>query len=256
MNLPQVAKSIVQWTGRYSPQLLTGLGIAGFITTIIFAVEATPEAYNTIKSEEYKRTADGDNTPVKKTEAVALTWKYYVPATIMGVTSTAMIIGGQYMQYKRLVAMTAAYTIVADQANKYYDKMKEVVGRTKADDGKVEVAKDTVDDIPDRAFETAQSIDGGETYFVDALSGRVFKSEMNNIKKAINEFNYQLMNEMFCTVNDLYNWIGLERTIMGDVVGWNVDKGMVDFKYDTIMRNDKPCIYIRPANFPEARKFA
>lgn len=253
MNLPTIAKNIVKVTGKYSPQILTGLGLAGFITTVIFAVEVTPNAYNDIKAEEYRRVSDGDNTPVTKRDILGLTWRYYAPATVMGITSAAMIIGGQYMQYKRLVAMTAAYTVVADQANRYYDKMKEIVGKTKADDGKVEVAQDIVDDIPNKSFERAESIDGGDTYFVDELSGRVFKSEMEKIKKAVNEFNYQLLNEMYCSVNDLYNCIGLERTIMGDVVGWNVDKGMLDMKYDTVMRNDKPCIVIRPANYPEAR---
>lgn len=252
MNFNTVVKAVGLTLGKYAPQILTGIGIAGFGTAIIFMHQAAPAAKDIVFKEKYERKVE--KLPWQDT--LKLTWKLYIPTVTMVAISTACIIGGQYIVHKRLAAMTAAYVTVADAATKYQNKVKELVGPTKEAKIHEEVAKDEVNEIPESQFEKAQSIDGGEDYFVDELSGRVFKSDLDKIKKAVNEFNYQLLNEMFCTVNDLYNWIGLERIDLGEVVGWNIDKGMVEFKYDTVLRGDKPVVVIRPAAYPEARRLA
>ena len=121
MGIMSALKQTATLIGKFAPQILTGLGIAGFVSATVMAVEATPEAYNKIKMEEYKRTSDGDNTPITALEVVQMTWKDYAASLVMIITSTGMIIGGHYMIYKRLskqlVTMTAAYTMVADQVS-------------------------------------------------------------------------------------------------------------------------------------------
>ena len=47
MNKPNVAdlfKSVKMVVSKHSPEILTGIGIAGMITTTILAVKATPKA--------------------------------------------------------------------------------------------------------------------------------------------------------------------------------------------------------------------
>lgn len=262
MNLGAIIKAASITVGKYAPQILTALGIAGMTSAVIFAAQAAPVARDTIKEEEFKRKENNNEGLIEKkgeltlktTDKIKLTWKYYAPAGVMVILSAACIIGGQYILHKRLVAMTAAYTAVAEAANQYQDKVKEMLSKSQVEKIDEAVAQEKVDDIPDAKFDEAESIDGGTDLFVDALSGRVFKARLENIKKGLNEFNYQLLNEMFCTVNDLYNWWGLERTVLGECVGWNIDKGMADFKYDTVMKNGHPVCVIRPINYPEARR--
>ena len=82
-------KSNIQTTMiRRSPEILTGIGIAGLVTTTIFAVKATPKALDLIaKAEEEKQ------EELTKLEAVKVAWKPYIPAAISGATSIACLIG-------------------------------------------------------------------------------------------------------------------------------------------------------------------
>ena len=51
MGLVDAIKAAGETVGKYAPQILTGLGIAGYTTAVIFAVDATAGAYNKIKME-------------------------------------------------------------------------------------------------------------------------------------------------------------------------------------------------------------
>ena len=48
----KMAKKVVQ---KKSPEILTGLGIAGMITTVVLAVKATPKALDLIDEEVEKQ---------------------------------------------------------------------------------------------------------------------------------------------------------------------------------------------------------
>ena len=51
MNISTIIKSTKSFLGKHSPEIFTGLGIAGMITTAVLAVKATPKAVELI--EEY-----------------------------------------------------------------------------------------------------------------------------------------------------------------------------------------------------------
>lgn len=257
MGIMSALRQTATIIGKFAPQILTGLGIAGFVSATVMAVEATPEAYNKIKMEEYKRTSDGDNTPITAVDVVKMTWKDYAASLVMIITSTGMIIGGHYMIYKRLskqlVTMTAAYTMVADQASKYYEKTKQIVGKTKAEDIKTSVAQDAIDDIPEEKFVAAKNL-GGDDWFFDELSGQVFKYDLVEFKKKVNEYNLELMQEMWKSVNELYDKIGLERTMMGEILGYDIDQGLVEYRNPYVaQKNGKAVFVLAPCNYPKPR---
>lgn len=255
MNLPMIITTVGEVIAKNAPQILTALGIGGFMTSIAFAVDATPDAYNDIKAEEARRVHDGEEQiEVKPLEAIKIAWKHYIPTAIMVIASSAMIIGGMYLQTRRTAALAAAYAVAADQANRYYENMKTIAGKTKAEEGLAKTAQDIVNDIPDEKFDSAPSIDGGEDYFIDKMSGRVFKHDIVKIREAVNKFNKDLLEDMWCSVNELYDYIGLERTLMGEILGYNIDKGLFEFRAPVAeMYNGKPVAVLMPANYPETR---
>lgn len=254
-NLSVLVRQVPKLLGKYSPQILTGIGIVGGITTVMFMHQAAPVAKEEVEKclADLKK-MDPNKKKLSVPEHVSCTWKIYTPTVIMGSISIACVIGGQYILHKRLIAMTAAYTMVAEAATQYQGKVKELIGKNKEELLNADLEKERVEKLSDKDFEMAPCIDGGEDWFMDSLSGRVFKHDLRKIQKAINEFNYQLLNEMSCSVNELYNWIGIDKTDMGEVLWFNIDRGMPDFAYDSIIHQDKPMVVIRPKSLPEARR--
>lgn len=52
VNLPKVLNDLKIRTVKRSPEILTGIGIAGMITTTVMAVKATPKALVLIEREK------------------------------------------------------------------------------------------------------------------------------------------------------------------------------------------------------------
>ena len=59
LNLKAIARSMGMALQKHSPEILTGIGIAGMVTTTILAVRATPKAVSYTHLDVYKRQAFG-----------------------------------------------------------------------------------------------------------------------------------------------------------------------------------------------------
>ena len=103
MNLAQTAKNIRTSMVKHSPEILTGLGIVGMITTTVLAVKATPKALTLIDVAENEKR--DELTPM---ETVKATWKCYIPAAVTGVTSIACLVGASSVNTRRNAALAAA----------------------------------------------------------------------------------------------------------------------------------------------------
>ena len=85
----------------------------------------------------------------------------------------------------------------------------------------------------------------GETLCYDVLSGRYFKSKIDKIKKAENDLNRRMRDEMYISLNDFYYEVGLEPIKLGDDLGWNIDNGYIDLRFSSQLATDgTPCLVI------------
>ena len=80
----------------------------------------------------------------------------------------------------------------------------------------------------------------------DSVSGRYFKSDMETIKKAENELDARLRNEMYVSLNEFYYEIGLEPLrVIGEDLGWNIDNGYLDLNFSSQIASDgTPCLVL------------
>lgn len=207
---------------KNSPKILTGIGIAGMITTTVLAVKATPKAVRLI--EEAKEHED-EKLPAK--EVVKVTWKCYIPAAVTGVASIACLIGAQSISSRRISAIATAYKLSETALTEYKQKVLETVGEKKAEEIREKVLADKPKSTP--VSEGTVIVTGrGETLCYDAISGRHFKSDMNKLEKAQNDLNKRLMNEMYISLNEFYDALGLPCTHLGNELGWNLDDGLIE----------------------------
>ena len=70
-NLTKICRNVKTATVKHSPEILTGVGIAGMVTTTVMAVRATPKAIQLL-DEEKRRQHTEKPEPI---DASKTTWK-------------------------------------------------------------------------------------------------------------------------------------------------------------------------------------
>lgn len=75
------------------------------------------------------------------------------------------------------------------------------------------------------------------------MSGRVFESDLNTIEKAINKVNREMTYDMYISLSDFYDELGLDHTDISDQIGWNLEDGLLEVSFDSMILGDgRPCI--------------
>ena len=240
-GLKRTIKSAGRVLTKYSPGILTGIGITGMIGATFMAVKATPKALYLIESKKEESEVE-ELTPV---ETIKTCWKCYIPATLTTVVSAACLIGASTVSAKRNAALATAYSISEAALREYQEKVVEVIGEKKEKAVRDAVAKDQIDRDPVTKSEVVIIDSNSNTLCYEPLSGRYFKSTIDKIKKAEIKLDRQMIQEMYVSLNDFYWEIGLDGTDLGDKMGWNLSKGYMDLSFSSQLADDgTPCAVI------------
>lgn len=246
-NFFKAAKSTVS---QHSPEILMAVGTAGMITTTILAVRATPKALKLMEAKK-KEEQKEELAPV---ETVKATWKCYIPAAITGIASITCLIGSASVSARRTAALAAAYQIADATLNDYKEKIVEVVGERKAEEVRAKVGEKKLEKTPVDQGNVIMT-GNGKTLCMDYFSGQPFESDIDTIKRAINEINAGMIRDTFgyVSLNDVYDELGLRHTEMGEELGWNIVDGTIDVEFTASIASDgRPCIVM---HFERAPKY-
>lgn len=255
MNKPNVAamlKNVKMITSKHSPEILTGLGIAGMITTTVLAVKATPKALDLVARAEDEKFDNGHGKSLTKLEVVKVAWKPYIPAAVTGLTSIACLIGASSVHSKRNAALATAYNLSATALSEYKEKVIETIGEKKEHTIRDKVAEERIAKEP--VNQSAIIVSGkGNTRCFDTITKRRFTSDIESIKSIVNELNRRMVNgEDYISLNDFYYELGLDGSSIGDELGWNVTEGLIELDYSAQLDSDgTPCIVIDYAIAPK-----
>ena len=240
-GLKRTIKSAGRILTKYSPGILTGIGITGMIGATFMAVKATPKALYLIEVKKEKSEVE-ELTPV---ETIKTCWKCYIPATLTTVVSAVCLIGASTVSAKRNAALATAYSISEAALREYQEKVVEVIGEKKEKAVRDAVAKNQIERDPVTKSEVVIIDSNSNTLCYEPLSGRYFKSTIDKIKKAEIKLDRQMIQEMYVSLNDFYWEIGLDGTDLGDKMGWNLSKGYMDLSFSSQLADDgTPCAVI------------
>lgn len=240
-GLKRTIKSAGRVLTKYSPGILTGIGITGMIGATFMAVKATPKALYLIEAKKEESEVE-ELTPV---ETIKTCWKCYIPATLTTVLSAVCLIGASTVSAKRNAALATAYSISEAALREYQEKVVEVIGEKKEKVVRDAVAKDQIERDPVTKSEVVIIDSNSNTLCYEPLSGRYFKSTIDKIKKAEIKLDRQMIQEMYVSLNDFYWEIGLDGTDLGDKMGWNLSKGYMDLSFSSQLADDgTPCAVI------------
>lgn len=259
INYQKILKSSGALLQEKSPVILSGIAIAGVVTTSYLAVTATPKALWILdcKRDEIMggQTAEEVEFPAfSLKERIQYAWRPYVPAFISGVATVSAIALAQSINNRRLAALAGLYTISEKALTEYRDKIVDTLGEPKEEKIRTEIAEDHIRKNPPKD-ESLIMLNDGEQLCYDDLTGRYFKSNINDIKAAQNNANALIISDGFLTLNEFNDFLGLKYVGMGDEVGWS-ENHMIDIFFSSHLTADgRPCLSVEHRVRPKLARY-
>lgn len=237
MSMQGLLRRTFQTLADNSSVLLTGAAVAGTVTTAIFSAKGHTEAV----IENANASAQGRDHAEDGKEFIKRYWRCYIPAATSGAVTISCIIGIHSVNTRRQAALISAYSVVDKAFTDYREKVVETIGERQENKVKDEVAKKNLEENPvgdNEVFITGT----GEQLCYDSFTGRYFKSDIETIRKAQNDVNAQVINDMYCSQNEFYHKIGLAPAAIGEEFGWTTDRFM-EINFSTHLSEDgRPCL--------------
>lgn len=241
-----------------SPAILTALSVSGAITSVYLAAKGAFAAARIIDSAEeenaIKLEEEGtEYVPLTTKEKAELTWKVYIPAaTCLAMTVTTTICANRVSE-RRAAAMASAYAFAEKSFKEYREKTLKKTSKPKEQAIRDEIVQDRVEANPPGATVMALAAQQGSVLCWDKWSDRYFVSDMESIRKAVNDFNHELINSTHLSLTEFYHLIGMTPIGSSDDLGWD-SNDKLELNYTTALtKNNIPVLAIDFANRPNHR---
>ena len=208
-----------------SPTILSVMAGVGLVTTVVLAVKATPKALDQIQADS-RVNHDGDPYAYTKVEAIQSAWKYYAPTAGTAIVTLTCIFGSNALNKKQQANLIAAYTFLDHSFRKYRHKVIELLG----EDGEREIRQSIAKDEYTDSIKPTND----ELLFYDPISERYFSASMEAVKDAEYHFNRNFVLRGYASLNELYEFLGLDDTELGSLIGWSMGAGLEFYGYEWV----------------------
>lgn len=212
------------------PLILTILGSAGVVATVVSAVRATPKALKSIDKATYEK--GEDLTVIEKVQAAA---PAYVSTALLGASTIACIFGANALSTRTQASIASAYALIDNYHKEYRKTLIDLHGEEIDKEVRNAMAHEhcnfhVIDyDEPD-----------GKVLFYDEISGETILRYERDVISAEYHFNRNFVMRGAAPLNELYEFLGIPQTEYGDTVGWTMASGImwVDFEHRLLERDD------------------
>jgi hypothetical protein len=243
-GLVQHASKVKYLLNDHSTTILTAAGVVGTVGTAYLTGRATFKAAEIIAKEQDQ--VYGEDVHVKKEmtkiDKTKLVWHLYLPPIAVGSLTIASIITANRISSKKIAALVVASGVSERAFQEYKDKVVEKLGARQDQKIRDEVAQDRMTN-PGNSREIILA-GTGEVLCYDTLTGRYFQSTMEEIKRAENRMNYEMIHFQSVSLSMFYDEVGLPPTDYTDSVGWNLNNKF-EVQFSTVMSQDnRPCLAI------------
>jgi len=242
-DISTIAKRVGKTVKDNSPAILSATAVAGVVTTAILTGKGALRADVLLREIEGEKDLLWAPTP---RERVELTWKCYIPAVLVGSSTILCIVAANQIGSRRSAALMSAATLSETAFREYKDKVVEQIGAKKEQTVRDSIAEDRIQQSSEVVI-----IADGETPCYDMYSGRFLKCDMESLRKAANDINADINSNMYASLTDFYNLIGLEPTDVSDQVGWNMDNRL-ELEFTSVLKGGKAYLAFGYAKNPKA----
>lgn len=227
-----------------APEILTAIGVSGVVTTAYLAASGGQKAGVHLAAEKESLRRD-----LTRAEKIKSAWRFYIPAFASGVATIVCVVGSHRVSAKRTAAAYSLLTFTDTAFKEYREKVVEHIGPKKEELVRDEIVKDRIARNP--PSDNLIVAGSGSVLCCEMYTGRYFQSEIETLRKAVNQTNSKALREMYVTLTDFYGYVGLPFTAMSDEFGWSCDK-LLEIKVTPVLTDDgRPCVafdynYIKP----------
>lgn len=213
-----ILKTVTKLATDNGPAILSGLAVVGLGTSVVLAVRATGPALVDIWDGEHL-----EGRKLTLLEKTKVAWPHYLPTAATVLVTGAAIIVAQSTNSRRQAILAGAVSLSEKAFTDYREKVREVVGEKKTHEVDTRVARDKMDEAKGGHVIITG---GGEQLCFDEISGRFFTSDMETIRRAVNDINKVVLNDDYASLNDFYRAIDIPINGFGEEMGWNTDRLM------------------------------
>jgi len=245
MNISAVKTSVIRGAHRgaliarkYSPEILTTVGIVGGVVAAVMGAKATLkvepiledhkfgiENAKMVQQESALNTEEhAKNMAYVYTKTSMNLAKLYAPAISLGAASIVSIVAGHGIMRKRNASLVAAYAVLEKGFNEYRKRVEDKVGDAVEYDLRHDVKTETRTDEDGKKIEVR--VPGSPSIYAR------FFDETNSLWKHEPSYNRAFLHSQqtyandllrargHVLLNDIYDALGFDRTSAGAVVGW------------------------------------
>ena len=234
---------------RNGSTILTCAGAVGVVTTSIMAVKATPKALSLL--EEAKKEKGEELTTI---ETIRVAGPTYIPTILIGASTLACIFGANILSKRDQAALASAYALLDNSFKEYKETLKELYGEEAHQNIMDHIAIEKANEVGVHGSYFATTCDltadeacGEPVLFYEEHSNRYFEATIEQVINAEYHLNRNYILRGYSYLNELYEFLGLETTDYGSVLGWTpTDEGeyWIEFNHRKVTLDDGLECYI------------
>jgi hypothetical protein len=255
---PSFQKGLLR-VSKYAPEILTGVGIAGVVTSTVLIARASTKVevvmmnhdsriadakfqkveqiLDDTRGEVHEDSLDLEKVKLEGKELLPIyahtsldILKLYGPGVSMSAGSIIAILAAHGIMKRRTVALMGAYKAVESAFSAYRQRVIEEFGDEKDRDFRLGFRTEKIKDEETGKSTVVRRFDPNHTslyarFFDEGNPNWVNDPEYNLmfLKNMQSYMNDKLMIRGYLFLNDVYDALGMERSSQGQVVGWVVD---------------------------------
>lgn len=235
---------------KHSPQFFMCVGIAGMVATTILAVKVTPKALILIEQKKAEMNTDS----LSSIDTIKAAGVCYIPSILTGIFAIFCLIEANALNARRSAALATAYHLSETAFKEYREKVTETYGARKECSIRDSMAKDEVVRNPVSSRRIIVTGRGTTLCYDTFPPGRYFWSDIEKLRKIVKKLNQKMTTgeRSYISLNELYYEIGLPPIPIGDDLGWNVNRGLIDMNFSSQLTEDRtPCLVLGYVVAPE-----
>ena len=163
-------------------------------------------------------------------ETIRVCWKDYILPASIGIGTLACIFGANALSRRQQAALASAYAALASAFEGYRQKVDDICGS--GTDAMIEktIEREKKDEEDDRP-----PWDEGQTFYLGCCEKPAFfERTMEEVLRAEYNLNHIFVTRGFVTLNELFDFLGLESTKEGELSGWGCCVGEPNCGYKWI----------------------